>query len=303
MRLSSTISDIVQIINRSHSDLQDLDHDDHTQYLNIARHDTSSRHPLSVLDTAVCSETEADNKISAHAGNASAHHTKTGSDEVFGLLHSGTDANKPAAGVAGRFYFTTDTKILYKDDGSAWAEILRGETASRLAQLAEKKHASLAGIAGDDHIKLILTTQGDVLYKSATGVVRLPAGTAGQFLQTGGAGANPVWANAAKLEYHSLNPSYHSASSASTWETWDLSGSIPAGAKAAEILLSHHGSTHFNIGVRPHGISLDRYIDMGDDGSYYTYTQMTVELDADRIIEVYTGDKSYGRFVSIGYWA
>jgi len=38
------------------------------------------------------------------------------------------------------------------------------------------------------------TTQGDVLFRNATQWVVLPAGTAGQFLQTAGAAANPAWA-------------------------------------------------------------------------------------------------------------
>ncbi|HKY19579.1 MAG TPA: hypothetical protein VJM31_00045 [Vicinamibacterales bacterium] len=36
-------------------------------------------------------------------------------------------------------------------------------------------------------------TQGDILYRGAAGWARLGAGTAGQFLQTNGAGANPAW--------------------------------------------------------------------------------------------------------------
>lgn len=38
------------------------------------------------------------------------------------------------------------------------------------------------------------SAQGDILYRDATGWTRLPAGTAGQYLQTQGPGANPVWA-------------------------------------------------------------------------------------------------------------
>ena len=41
------------------------------------------------------------------------------------------------------------------------------------------------------------STQGNVLYRSATGWVVLAPGTAGQFLQTGGTGANPAWATPA----------------------------------------------------------------------------------------------------------
>lgn len=39
-------------------------------------------------------------------------------------------------------------------------------------------------------------TQGNIAYRSATGWTVLPPGTTGQFLQTSGAGANPVWAAA-----------------------------------------------------------------------------------------------------------
>ncbi len=38
--------------------------------------------------------------------------------------------------------------------------------------------------------------QGDILYFDGTNWTRLPAGTAGQLLQTGGSGANPSWADA-----------------------------------------------------------------------------------------------------------
>lgn len=37
--------------------------------------------------------------------------------------------------------------------------------------------------------------QGDILYRGAAGWERLPAGTAGQVLRTGGAGGSPVWGN------------------------------------------------------------------------------------------------------------
>ena len=40
----------------------------------------------------------------------------------------------------------------------------------------------------------ILTTQGDVLYESASGLARLGFGTSGDVLTTQGTGANPIWA-------------------------------------------------------------------------------------------------------------
>ena len=38
-----------------------------------------------------------------------------------------------------------------------------------------------------------LTTQGDIVYRDASGLARLGAGTSGQFLKTQGTGANPTW--------------------------------------------------------------------------------------------------------------
>ena len=48
------------------------------------------------------------------------------------------------------------------------------------------------GTDGTD-VGTTITTQGDILYRGASGLARLAAGTSGQFLKTQGAGANPVW--------------------------------------------------------------------------------------------------------------
>jgi hypothetical protein len=56
---------------------------------------------------------------------------------------------------------------------------------------------SSAGTNGTDGTDLgtTLTTQGDIVYRDASGLARLGAGTSGQVLQTGGSGANPSWAS------------------------------------------------------------------------------------------------------------
>jgi hypothetical protein len=51
---------------------------------------------------------------------------------------------------------------------------------------------SQAGTDGTD-VGTTITTQGDILYRNASGLQRLGAGTSGQVLQTGGTGANPSW--------------------------------------------------------------------------------------------------------------
>ncbi|HAM57334.1 MAG TPA: hypothetical protein DCQ64_18755 [Candidatus Rokubacteria bacterium] len=45
-----------------------------------------------------------------------------------------TLANRPAASVAGRVYYATDTGILYADTGSAWTQIALGTLAANLAE-------------------------------------------------------------------------------------------------------------------------------------------------------------------------
>ena len=50
---------------------------------------------------------------------------------------------------------------------------------------------SLLAEGGD--VASTLTTQGDILYRDASGLQRLGAGTSGQYLETRGSGANPVW--------------------------------------------------------------------------------------------------------------
>ena len=51
---------------------------------------------------------------------------------------------------------------------------------------------SQAGTDGTD-LTTTLTTQGDIVYRDASGLARLGAGTSGQALVTQGTGANPIW--------------------------------------------------------------------------------------------------------------
>lgn len=62
-------------------------------------------------------------------------------------------------------------------------------SASHWTKLAEK---GTNGTNGTD-VGTTITTQGDILYRDGSGLQRLGAGTNGQALLTGGAGANPSW--------------------------------------------------------------------------------------------------------------
>ncbi|MBA7551277.1 hypothetical protein ES705_43816 [subsurface metagenome] len=87
-----------------HGNLIGLGDDDHAQYLNNARHDLPSRHPLG---TVVPHDNLADLAEKAHASltgvGPSDHHDKTGDYEVYGLTEEVTTVPAPAAGNVGRF--------------------------------------------------------------------------------------------------------------------------------------------------------------------------------------------------------
>lgn len=63
------------------------------------------------------------------------------------VIMAGTEAARPAASLAGRLYFATDTLRLFRDTGAAWATV----GVQALAELAERLHASLTGVGTDDH--------------------------------------------------------------------------------------------------------------------------------------------------------
>ena len=60
--------------------------------------------------------------------------------------------------------------------------------------------AGTNGTNGTD-VGTTLTTQGDILYRDASGLQRLGAGTSGQYLETKGSGQNPVWSTVSTGAY------------------------------------------------------------------------------------------------------
>ncbi len=63
---------------------------------------------------------------------------------------------------------------------------------------------------GDDVTQL--TTHGDILFRDSTGVQRLAAGTSGQVLQTKGASADPIWADATGIQWSTKNANFTAVS-------------------------------------------------------------------------------------------
>ena len=102
---------------------------------------------------------------------------------------------------SGATAYTVDDVVEY--NGSSYICIL-ASTGNLPTNATYFEQMAQAGTNGTD-LTSTLTTQGDILYRDGSGLARLGAGTAGQVLQTGGAGANPSWGTVStKLLGHKL---------------------------------------------------------------------------------------------------
>lgn len=96
-------------------------------------------------------------------------------------------ADESTLHLAGSQFSAKDNGITYAkmQDVSATARVLGRKTAGS----GDPEECTLS-----DVLDMIgSAAQGDILYRGASGWARLGAGTAGQFLKTAGAGANPTW--------------------------------------------------------------------------------------------------------------
>jgi hypothetical protein len=93
---------------------------------------------------------------------------------------------------AGGTAYVVDDVVEY--NGSSYICIL-ASTGNLPTNATYFEQMSSAGTNGTDGTDLTstLTTQGDIVYRNASGLARLGAGTSGQFLKTQGTGANPTW--------------------------------------------------------------------------------------------------------------
>ena len=88
--------------------------------------------------------------------------------------------------------YTVDDVVSY--NGSSYICIANstGNLPTNTSYFEQMSSAGTNGTNGTD-LTTTLTTQGDILYRDGSGLQRLGAGTSGQALITGGAGANPSW--------------------------------------------------------------------------------------------------------------
>ena len=96
---------------------------------------------------------------------------------------------------AGGTAYTVDDVVSYQGSSYICIQASTGNlptNATYWEQMSQKGTDGTNGTDGTD-LGTTLTTQGDIVYRDASGLQRLGAGTSGQVLQTGGSGANPSW--------------------------------------------------------------------------------------------------------------
>ena len=135
--------------------------------------DTNATHDLII---AAGSDMTADRTLTITTGDASRTLTITAESSLGGTAY-----------VVGG----TDVPVTDGGTGSSTASGARTNLGLVIGTDVQAYHARLADISGAAWV------QGDVVYFDGSNLVRLAAGTSGQFLKTNGAGANPQWATAA----------------------------------------------------------------------------------------------------------
>jgi len=96
---------------------------------------------------------------------------------------------------AGGTAYAVDDVVSYNGSSYICKLASTGNVPTNTTYWDQMSSAGTNGTNGTD-LTTTLTTQGDLVYRDGAGLQRLGAGTAGQLLQTGGAGANVSWVNA-----------------------------------------------------------------------------------------------------------
>jgi len=99
---------------------------------------------------------------------------------------------------AGSTAYTIDDVVSYNGSSYICIQASTGNLPTDTTYFEQMSSAGTNGTDGTD-VGTTITTQGDILYRDASGLQRLGAGTSGQALITGGAGANPSWGSAGGL--------------------------------------------------------------------------------------------------------
>ena len=195
--------------------------------------------------------------------------------------------------------YTVDDVVEY--NGSSYICIL-ASTGNLPTDTTYFEQMSQAGTDGTD-LTSTLTTQGDILYRNASGLARLGAGTAGQVLQSGGTGANVSWTDVAggnSPSFYAYMSGNQTGYAQGTWydipfdtEVWDTDNAlsvsnvdnyqfvVPSG-KAGKYWFDGYIRFYGAGGTHSVGDSYDvRMRKKPSGGSYAVYATQVLKLEPD----------------------
>jgi len=166
---------------------------------------------------------------------------------------------------AGGTAYTIDDVVSYNGSSYICIQASTGNLPTDTAyfeQMSQKGSDGTNGTNGTD-LGTTLTTQGDIVYRDASGLARLGAGTSGQALVTQGTGANPIWSSVGGTN----TPAFH------VYNNSDQN-------------ISHNTETQvvFNTEVADtdNGFSSNAYtVPTGKGGLYFIYFQLTFSTSVD----------------------
>jgi hypothetical protein len=116
---------------------------------------------------------------------------------------------------AGGTAYTIDDVVSYNGSSYICIQASTGNLPTDTAYFEQMSSAGTDGTDGTD-VGTTITTQGDILYRDASGLARLGAGTSGQALITNGTGANPSWGDVSSGELKFIS-SHTITSDTSLW--------------------------------------------------------------------------------------
>jgi hypothetical protein len=175
-----------------------------------------------------------------------------GTSEALAFLDATGNMNGPTSGSANALVKLSDTTGRYTSvtgvtiDGSDNLNLGTGNVTTTGTVNATTINTGGTPLALTDLNDVTITTpaQGDVFFRNGTEWVNLPAGTAGQFLQSGGAGANPSWVTGGggTLDHAALTSNLLWSTSGHTG-TASTFAAFTAGSAATNLTTSAAGDT------------------------------------------------------------
>ena len=138
---------------------------------------------------------------------------------------------------SGATAYVADDVVSY--NGSSYICILAstGNLPTNATYWSIMSSAGTNGTNGTD-VGTTITTQGDILYRNASGLARLGAGTNGQVLTTAGAGANPSWSTVSQKLLQIQTAVATSSVTASTTVSTYHGGTLPSNFGTSFITIS-----------------------------------------------------------------